>query len=364
MNKISKILILIVVFFNSAFGVQRYTLEVSPGVQHEITSAYPYKHLSKEEKAKAYTVLERTYTILDSSANIAIVPNLNPCICIVVHYGTKAAVFHHHFSSSINDLIAKAKAHLGINESTNPGEVKIYIYAFKAYNFNTVWKARYQNRTQEAELAQIKRNLMQGFGITEGTQVEDCLWTPNEQDYENYRNYYGLDTSIVVSMSVENELTIYNTSLVHEEVFFKNQYREGYEIGDTILRHTMTKMIQSYAFDKYQDGLLTSTKYSAFYDEIRRYGAMPYMRALHLKQYLYLTDITRLGGFLRQTVSSTFGTTCPDIELNAEPIPCYVCGKVTTENSRCANCREYHYCSKECQRTHWHHGHREECRGH
>lgn len=392
MNKFSKILVLIATsfiwmcFFSSVFGVEEYTLEVLPGITHKIVSAYPYKHLSEEEKAKAYTVTERTYVILDAgtgtgelgSTNIAIIPNLNPCICIVIHYGNRVAVFHHHFSSSIKDLITKTRTRLGINEQTNPREIKIYIYAFEADNFKSQWQKRYQGRTQKAELVHIKKILMQQLGITNDDQVESCLWTPNIQDYENYGNYYGLDTSIVVSISDKNELTIYNTSLVHEEVFFQNNYSEKHTLHDTILRHRMTKIMQSYIFSKYQDALLKSPKYEAFYNAVQLYGKMPYMRALPFTQHLSLIDTSELakclGSSLFQLYNGSLSLNIPDVQIEAQSIPCYVCGKVnekvlegkiTNLNKKCARCEEYYYCSQECQKLHWFQqqgGHKSECR--
>ncbi len=366
-------------FLNSVFGVE-YTLEVLPGVQQQIESAYPYKHLSKEEKAKAYTVFERTYVILDAAAagksvnedkgepgstNIAIVPNLNPCVCVVIHYGPRVAVFHQHYSSNTNDLIVKTKTHLGINGSTNPGEIKIYIYAFKAYNYDMQWRDKYQKRSQEEELAYIKTILMQNFGIIHDSQVESCLWTPKTNCYE-YCTYYGLNTSIVVSISAGNELKIYNTSVVHEEVFFQNQYPKSYFPNETVLRNSMTRAIQGYVFDRYQTQLLESPKYKAFYNVVRVYGVMPYMRALRLGQYFACINISKIHQLLyEQTsqMSESLGCVYPIVNIpQQEPIPCYICGKKEEKMSRCTQCKEYLYCSRECQKSHWGNGgHKGEC---
>ena len=346
-------------------------LEISPGKYQIVNSAYPYKHLSEAEKARAYTVLERTYVILDAAAgqggvdtgkpgstNIAIIPNLKPCIGIIIHYGARVAVFHQHFSSNIEDLVAKTNTHLGMNEQTNPEEIKIYMYTIMDEDFK---KARYQGRTQEKEFAQVKRNLTQHFRIRDKRQIKDCLWIPKIENYVGCGDYYGLERSVVVSISERNELAIYNTSLVHERIFFERIFFEQvlFEQPDKYpeLMSMITASEQSSAFSTYQTELLGSSKYRAFYDLIGQYGTMPYMRALHIEQYFHLGRLSVLNAALesREQTLSRFE------RFKTQPIPCYVCGKTQKENSRCAQCKEYHYCSQDCQKKHWKGGHKKEC---
>ncbi len=237
-NKIINCCILICVitccFFSTSLGNDvENVLEIYPGVFKKIKLPYKYKFLSEEEKGKTVFLWERCYTILEkeSRAKFVIIGPLSPCIGVGLYYNQKAVIAHLHYSSDVSDFINKSKKELGNQCKIDPKKISGFIYTCRneyyyslqqQYNAFKSFKNLYEDRTQDEEVKKIKAEIMQGLDIADASQIKTTICDHKYKD-EELGWFQHAETSILVELSPEDRMEVYNICMFHEELFWKYQ---------------------------------------------------------------------------------------------------------------------------------------------
>ncbi len=354
MNRCILICLITCCFSYTASGNVVNKLEVSPGVVKEIILPYKYKHLNEEEKKQIVLVTEGYYTTLGTGGDkkFVLIGSLCPCTGIGLHYRGRAVVGHLHFTSNLSDFIEKAKKELGIDGTTNSKDISGFIYTCFCNDYaerylNTLsgeifsFKSRYEDRTQEAEVKKVKRQIMNDLNIADEKQIEDKIWNPHLFEDLGYFPY--AEYSVLVTLTPDG-MKIYNTCPFHEEIFcpgfmeLDKRYLYGFEkkYSDSIIREGTFCSKEALRKFAIKMGIERDIE-----DAQAKYGKIPFKKTFEWPSP-------------NMNISLDFETQNRHCLFKRQQ--CAKCEKLESKEKEfkfCSKCKKTFYCSIECQKKDW-----------
>ncbi len=334
-------------------------LEVYPG-KSSVTINLPcqYKHFTPQEIAQTELLMERCYTILrpDSQKRFVLMGNLKPCIGIGLYSKTKsvAVLGHIHYTSNIDDFIAKAQEAFG--PEIDPAEITGFLYTCRTANYNDVqatslgtWKACYQGRTQEQEVTVLKDIITKAFKITHPEQINTTIRELNNYTDAQLGWYPFAELSIVVYLS-ERGMEINNTCIFHEEMILKGFRAEFDRCYSEYVLHGGKSMITSQLL-RFSQIIFNDIFEDVPIKNRTIYGAVEFRNC----DPNISSDI-----FLRQEQIDHVQFS-KMLTRSCEGHACAYCFKTLSNLQNCAVCKKTYYCSRACQGAHWKLSHKERC---
>lgn len=194
----------------------------------DVKLPFKYRGLSDEEKKRTTYLPECFYAVIDPTVNpndFILVGPLRPCILVAVKniQNGRAVVFHKHYSNSIAKMIQTIKKELLIDEKTDAKALvgKVFSVKFPLYEQETEtvlgrisFKQQHQNKSQKEELSFIKNALLEGLNISDRSQIDANIFNKTYKGTE-LGEYHAASTYVLV----DNDLTFYSISAMHEHVF-------------------------------------------------------------------------------------------------------------------------------------------------